>query len=221
MVSKDGKLALLLFGPPGAGKGTQARRVSVALEIPTISTGDMFRENLKNQTELGKTAKSYMESGGLVPDDLVSAMVKERIARADCARGFILDGYPRTISQAEFLQALFDETGQKSLTIGVQVGDESVIERLAGRLTCPKCGKMFHQKFTPSKAGDNCDECGTGLILRKDDTADVIRERLQVYHKTTKPLIQYYKNLGTYAEVDGEKGVDEIFNSIVEVIKAH
>ncbi|MBP1608533.1 MAG: adenylate kinase [Acidobacteria bacterium] len=221
MVNKDGKLALLLFGPPGAGKGTQARQISVALEIPTISTGDMFREALKNQTELGKTAKSYMESGGLVPDELVSAMVKERIARADCARGFILDGYPRTISQAEYLQALFDETGEKSLTIGIQVDDEHVIERLAGRLTCPKCGKMFHQKFTPSKAGENCDECGTKLILRKDDTAEVIRERLQVYHKTTKPLIQYYKGLGSYAEVDGEKAVDEIFNSIMNVIKAH
>jgi adenylate kinase len=220
MANKNGRLALLLFGPPGAGKGTQARQVSVALGIPTISTGDMFREALKNQTELGKTAKSYMESGGLVPDELVSAMVKERIAREDCARGFILDGYPRTISQAEFLQALFDEAGEKSLTIGIQVGDEAVVERLAGRLTCPKCGKMFHQKFTPSKAGDNCDECGTGLILRKDDTADVIRERLQVYHKTTKPLIQYYKGLGTYAEVDGEKGVDEIFDSILKIVKA-
>jgi len=220
-VDKHGKLALLLFGPPGAGKGTQARRISAALGIPTISTGDMFREALKNQTELGKTAKSYMESGGLVPDELVSAMVKERIAREDCALGFILDGYPRTTSQAEFLQALLDEAGEKSLTIGIQVGDDSVVERLAGRLTCPKCGKMFHQKFTPSKAGNDCDECGTKLILRKDDTADVIRERLKVYHKTTKPLIQYYKSLGTYAEVDGEKSVDEIFGSIMEIIKAH
>jgi adenylate kinase len=214
-------LALLLFGPPGAGKGTQARRISAALEIPTISTGDMLREALKSQTELGKKAKSYVESGGLVPDDLVSAMVKERIGREDCASGFILDGFPRTISQAEFLQALFDETGQKSLTIGIQVGDSLLIDRLAGRLTCPQCGKMFHQKFTPSKTGDRCDECGAALILRKDDTAEVIEERLHVYHKTTKPLIQYYQGLGTYIEVDGEKSVDEIFAAIVEIVKAH
>lgn len=215
---KGKRLAVLLFGPPGAGKGTQARIVSAELKIPTISTGDMFREALRNQTELGKKAQAYMESGGLVPDDIVSELVKSRISREDCAGGFILDGYPRTISQAEYLQKLFDEEGLESLTIGIEVGDAVLMERLAGRWTCPKCGKMFNEKSGPSKAGDNCDECGTRLIQRKDDTAGVIAERIVVYHKTTKPLIEFYRRRKSYAEMDGQKGVDEISGAIIRIV---
>jgi adenylate kinase len=215
------RLAVLLFGPPGAGKGTQARIVSAELKIPTISTGDMFREALRNQTELGKKAQAYMESGGLVPDDIVSEMVKLRISREDCANGFILDGYPRTISQAEYLQKLFDEERLENLTIGIEVGDAALMERLAGRWTCPKCGKMFNQRSSPSKAGDNCDECGTRLIQRKDDTAEVIAERIVVYHKTTKPLIEFYRRRKSYAEIDGQKSVDEISGAIIRIVNEH
>jgi adenylate kinase len=210
-----------MLGPPGAGKGTQARMMSEELKFPHISTGDMLREALKNQTELGKKAKAYMESGGLVPDELVDAIVAERLARPDCAKGFILDGYPRTINQAESLRALLEGEGTKILTIGVEVGDGVLIDRLSSRWTCPKCQKMFNSKLDPSKAAGQCDECGTALIQRKDDKPEVIAERLQVYHKATQPLIQYYKDGGVYTEVNGDRAVDEIFGSIMRKITNH
>jgi len=188
------------------------------LQFPHISTGDMLREALKNQTELGKKAKAFMESGGLVPDDLVDAIVAERLKREDCDRGFILDGYPRTIAQAEAVQKLFDKDGTKILTLGVEVGDGELIKRLSSRWTCPKCGKMFNANLDPSKIGGQCDECSTALVQRKDDTADVIAERLQVYHETTQPLIQYYQKKDVYVEVAGDKAVDEIYKAIMNII---
>lgn len=209
-----------MLGPPGAGKGTQARKVSSALSFPQISTGDMLREALRNQTELGKKAQAFMESGVLVPDDLVDAIVRERLSRPDCGSGFILDGYPRTLHQAEFLQSLFAENGVRNLTIGIRVKDEVLIDRLAGRWTCPGCGKMFNVNSNPSCAGDRCDECGTGLVMRKDDTESVVRERLEVYRKETEPLIQYFKDRGSYIEVDGEVTVDEIFGGIMDIINS-
>jgi adenylate kinase len=215
---KNNRLAIIMLGPPGAGKGTQARMMGEELKFPHISTGDMLREALKNQTELGKKAKAFMESGALVPDDLVDAIVAERLEREDCSRGFILDGYPRTISQAESLQRLFDRDGTKILTLGVEVGDSELIKRLSSRWTCPKCGKMFNANLDPSKVGGQCDECSTLLIQRKDDTAEVISERLQVYHKTTQPLIQYYQTKNVYVEVDGDKPVDEIYRAIMNII---
>ncbi len=215
------RLAIIMLGPPGAGKGTQARMMSETLKFPHVSTGDMLREALRTQTELGKKAKAYMESGGLVPDELVDAIVAERLAREDCRRGFILDGYPRTIPQAEFLRSQFDKDGTKILTLGVEVGDRVLIDRLSSRWTCPKCSKMFNAHLDPSKIGGRCDECDTGLIQRKDDTAEVIAERLEVYHKNTKPLIRYYEEQGAYVEVNGDRPVNEIFNAIIGVVKSH
>jgi len=215
---KDKRLAIIMLGPPGAGKGTQARMMGEKLNYPHISTGDMLREALKNETELGKKAKAFMESGGLVPDDLVDAIVAERLGREDCGAGFILDGYPRTLAQAEALQKLFDRDGTEILTLGVEVGDSELIKRLSSRWTCPKCGKMFNANLDPDKVNGQCDECSANLVQRKDDTAEVIAERLQVYHKTTQPLIQHYQAKDAYLEVDGDNAVDEIFNNIMKII---
>jgi adenylate kinase len=217
---KNKRLAIIMLGPPGAGKGTQARMMSEALNFPHISTGDMLREALKNQTELGKKAKAFMESGALVPDELVDAIVAERLGRKDCDRGFILDGYPRTIAQAEVLRTLFDKDGTKILTLGVEVGDSVLIGRLSSRWTCPQCGKMFNANLDPSRIKGQCDECGTALIQRKDDTAEVIAERLQVYHKTTQPLVRYYQEQKAYVEINGDRAVNEIFDSIIGIVKS-
>jgi len=208
-----------MLGPPGAGKGTQARRLGEDLAFPSVSTGEMFREELRNQTELGKRAQAYMESGRLVPDEVVDAMVKSRLSRKDCALGFILDGYPRTIQQAEFLQALLVDERAKILTIGIHVEDDILVDRLAARLSCPNCGKMFNAKFSPSKTGDKCDACGTPLVLRKDDSPEVVRERLSIYRQQTKPLIQFYKDTGSYVEVKGDDPADAIFGHIVRIVK--
>lgn len=215
------RLAIIMLGPPGAGKGTQARMMSDALRIPHISTGDILREALKNQTELGKRAQAYMEAGTLVPDELVDAIVAERLARKDCDRGFILDGYPRTIPQAECLQALLSKDGTRILTIAVKVDDGVLIGRLSSRWTCPKCGKMFNANLDPDKAAGQCDECHTALVQRKDDNAEVIAERLQVYHKTTRPLIQHYQGQTAYVEVNGDRPVDEISRSIMNIVASY
>jgi adenylate kinase len=213
------RIAIIVLGPPGAGKGTQARRLGEAFNFPSISTGDMFREELNNQTELGKKAQAYMESGGLVPDEVVDAMVKARLSRKDCEHGFILDGYPRTIHQAEFLQGLIVEEDAQVLTIGIHVEDEVLVNRLSSRWTCPKCGKMFNAKSSPSRAGDRCDACGTPLGQRKDDSPGVVRERLAVYRRETKPLIEYFQERGSYVEVNGADSVDTIFGNILHVVK--
>jgi len=208
-----------MLGPPGAGKGTQARLMSEKVNFPHISTGDMLREGLKNETELGKKAKEYMESGTLVPDELVDAIVAERIKREDCASGIILDGYPRTISQAEALQSIFDSDNSRVLTIGVEVGDSVLIDRLSSRWTCPKCSKMFNAKLDPAKVHGKCDACASDLVQRKDDTAEVIAERLQVYHKATLPLIQYYKDKNLYFGVDGDRPIENILETVMNRIK--
>ena len=215
-----GAQAVILLGPPGAGKGTQGRMLGAALGYPRISTGDILREAVRNQMALGRQAQGYMESGNLVPDELVDAIVKERIKRDDCAQGFILDGYPRTVPQAEFLDELFARESSKPLAVGIRVVDQVLLARLSGRLTCPSCGKMFHVVTSPSKAGDRCDECGTPLIQRKDDTVKVIEERLQVYHEETEPLIGFYRSRDCYVEVDGDRTVDEIQAAILEVVKS-
>jgi adenylate kinase len=215
---KNKRLAVIMLGPPGAGKGTQARMMSESLKYPHISTGDMLREALKNETELGKKAKAFMESGALVPDELVDAMVAERIGHDDSNAGFILDGYPRTIPQAEFLRSMLEKDGTKILTIGIEVGDNELIKRMSSRWTCTKCGKMFNADLDPSKAGGKCDACGAGLIQRKDDTPEVIAERLQVYMKATQPLIRYYQDHGSYVEVNGDRPVNKIFRSIMSEI---
>jgi adenylate kinase len=217
---KTGRVAIIILGPPGAGKGTQARMISEALNFPHISTGDMLREALRSETELGRKAKGFMETGALVPDELVDAIVAERLTREDCSRGFILDGYPRTIPQARFLQSLFDKNGTRILSIGVEVGANVLINRLSSRWTCPKCGKMFNAGMNPDKMGGRCDACNTALVQRKDDTAEeVIAERLQVYHTATRPLVRHYQEQGSYIDVDGDRPVNDVFNSIIGIVK--
>jgi adenylate kinase len=212
------RVVIIMLGPPGAGKGTQARMMSESLKIPHISTGDMLREALKNETELGMKAKAFMDRGALVPDELVDAIVAERVGRNDCCGGCILDGYPRTIPQAEFLRSILEKDGTGSLTIGVEVPDDELIKRLSSRWTCSQCGKMFNANLDPAKAGGQCDACGAVLVQRKDDTAEVIAERLHVYHRTTQPLVKYYQDRGSYVEVNGDRAVNEIFDTIIGII---
>jgi adenylate kinase len=215
---KGDKLAIIMLGPPGAGKGTQARMLSESMNLPHVSTGDMLREALKNQTELGKKVRQYMDSGALVPDRLVDAIVVERLGQEDCLNGFILDGYPRTIPQAQVLQAFLDQSGKKVLTLGVEVEDSALIKRLSDRWTCPNCDKMFNAELDPGKISGHCDECGSDLVQRKDDTAEVIAKRLQVYHTNTQPLIRYYKDQGAYETVDGSRPISEVFNLIINLV---
>jgi adenylate kinase len=216
---KNQRLAIIMLGPPGAGKGTQARMMSEVLKVPHISTGDILREALKNKTELGQKAKAFMDSGSLVPDELVDAIVAERIGRVDCNNGVILDGYPRTIPQAEFLRSVLEKDGSRILTLGVKVGNNELIKRLSSRWTCTNCGKMFNDILDPGKADGKCDECQTVLMQRKDDAAEVVAERLHVYELKTAPLIQYYKDQGLYVEISGERAVSEIFDSIMAVVR--
>jgi adenylate kinase len=194
--------------------------MSEALDFPHISTGDMLREALRNQTELGKKAKAYMESGALVPDELVDAIVEERLAREDCSCGFILDGYPRTIAQARFLESLLDKNSTRILSIGIEIGDRILIHRLSSRWTCPNCGKMYNASMDPGKIGGQCDNCGTALVQRKDDMAEVIAERLQVYHRTTRPLIRHYQEQGAYVEVNGDRPLNDVFDTIIGAVEA-
>ena len=218
---KTNRLAIIMLGPPGAGKGTQARMISESLKFPHISTGDMLREALGTGSELGRKARPFIESGSLVPDDLVDDIVAERLEREDCREGFILDGYPRTIPQAEFLRNVFEKDGTRALSVAIEVGEPELIRRLSSRWTCPKCGKMFNANLDASKAGGNCNACGAGLIQRKDDTAEVIAERFQVYQKSTQPLIEYYRAQRAYLKVNGDRSAGEIFDSIMSEIASY
>jgi adenylate kinase len=213
------RLAIILLGPPGAGKGTQGRKLSSEFGYPSISTGDILREAVRNQTDLGAQAKQYMDKGGLVPDSLVDAIVRSRLTREDCRQGFILDGYPRTVGQAEFLTREYAAEGMRFLAVGIRVEDEALVQRLTGRRSCPTCGKIFHIETSPSRAGDRCDECDARLMQRKDDTVEVVRQRLEVYHAETKPLIRYYRERGAYVEIHGEGSVDEIYASLQRTVR--
>ncbi len=213
------RLAVILFGPPAAGKGTQARMLGAELKFPVISTGDILRESVREKTELGKQAKGYMDSGALVPDELVDAIAKERLGRKDCSDGFILDGYPRTIKQAQFLDASFRDERVKTIVVGITVDDKTLVGRISGRRSCPNCGKVFAAASLPSTGELKCDECGTPLVQRKDDTAEVMEERLRVYHRQTQPLIEYYRGRGLYVEVDGDRQVGDVYHSILEIVR--
>lgn len=213
------RLALILFGPPAAGKGTQARMVGATLKVPVISTGDILREAVRNQTELGKEARRHMESGGLVPDGLVDAIVKERLQKEDCASGFILDGYPRTVNQAVFLESTFKADDLDIKVAGIEVADEVLVRRVAGRRSCPKCGKVFNFPDLPAPGSVKCDECGTVLVSRTDDSAEVVEQRLDVYHRQTQPLVDYYRGRGWYVKVDGDRSVDEVNEAILTVVR--
>ncbi len=210
-------MKLVLIGCPGAGKGTQAKKLSKYFNIAHISTGDLLREQMKQGTELGKKVSEIMNAGGLVSDDIVSAMLAERIKEDDCKNGYILDGYPRNVAQAEGLGAI---TGELDKVVCFNVDDSVIVDRMTGRRGCPKCGQMFHIKYNPPKAEGVCDSCGEALIQRKDDNEETVVNRLKVYHETTAPVIDYYKNKGILVEVDGTGDIDEIFKKVVAALEA-
>jgi adenylate kinase len=213
-------LYLVLLGGPGAGKGTQAERLSAALEIPQVSTGDLFRENLKNETELGLMAKGYMERGELVPDEVTVAMVRERLSRPDAKRGAILDGFPRTIAQAEALDDLLADMGLELAVVPyIKVPEEMLLARLAGRWTCRSCGAMYHQLFSPPRQEGVCDRCGGELYQRPDDTPETQKHRIEVYFEQTAPLIDYYQEQGLLVEIDGRPGIEEIQAELLAVVQ--
>jgi adenylate kinase len=190
--------------------------LSAALGFAHISTGDMLRAAVRNGTEQGLRAKSYLDAGSLVPDEVVDSIVKERVHRPDCSEGFILDGYPRTLAQADTLQAIFERNGVWSFTLGISVKDEVLIARLGARWTCPSCNKTYSANF---HSGELCDECGVKLVQRDDDAVSVIKARLEIYQERTAPLIQYYKDRFSYIQIDGEQSADAIFNTVVDMVK--
>lgn len=213
-------MGIILLGPPGAGKGTQAKKLTQAFAIPQISTGDMLRAAVKNGTALGKQAKAYMDSGGLVPDEVVIGIVKDRLAEPDCGKGFILDGFPRTIPQAEALDRVTKELGKEiRFVLSLEVDQNDLMERLCGRRTCTGCGAMYHVKFNPSKAEGKCDKCGTALIQRDDDKEETIKNRLANYNKATAPLLDYYRNTGKIRSVMASGEIDAIYAGIVKILR--
>jgi len=212
---------LILLGPPGAGKGTQAQRMVDRYRIPQISTGDILRSAVKESTPLGIKAKGFMDRGQLVPDEVVIGIIEERLKSKDCNAGFILDGFPRTIPQAEALQPILSKIGKKiDHVINIEVDSEELVRRLTGRRTCKNCGAMFHVLFQPPKKEGICDRCGGTLYQRADDNEEAIRTRLKEYEKQTAPLIQYYRGKKTLRPVQGVGGPDQIFEQIARVLDA-
>ena len=212
---------ILLMGPPGAGKGTQAANLVTEFGIPHISTGDMFRAAVKEGTELGKQAKACMDAGKLVPDEVTIGIVRERLAKDDCRKGFILDGFPRTVEQADALDGIMKDLGLSvTRVLNINVPAEDLIERAVGRRICKKCGATYHVKFHPTKAEGTCDECGGELYQRADDSAETMKNRLAVYEDSTRPLIEYYKKAGVYTEVDGRQAIDAVTKGLVNALKS-
>ena len=212
-------MKIIMLGAPGAGKGTQAKKIAEKCGIPHISTGDIFRANIKNGTELGKKAKTYMDQGLLVPDELVCDLVVDRIQQDDCKKGYILDGFPRTIPQAESLDKALQAIGEKmDYAIDVEVPDENIVKRMGGRRACVGCGATYHLVYAPTKKEGICDACGGELILRDDDKPETVQKRLGVYHEQTQPLIDYYKNQGILREVDGAVDMEDVFKEILNIL---
>ncbi|MDP7476057.1 MAG: adenylate kinase [Candidatus Woesearchaeota archaeon] len=205
---------IVLLGPPGIGKGTVAAKLSKKLNIPHIATGDMLRENVAEKTELGIKAKSYMDKGGLVPDELVIEMIKERLSRDDCKKGFILDGFPRTINQADEISKFV----KIDKVVNIQAKDEVIIGRIGRRFVCRQCGAIYHLDFIKPKKEGICDKCGSELYQREDDKPKAVKERLKVYQEKTEPLINYYKEKGLIVDVDGSGSPDEEFNLVLKAI---
>ena len=214
-------MKIIMLGAPGAGKGTQAKQIADKYSIPHISTGDIFRANIKNGTELGKKAKQYMDQGALVPDELTCDLVMDRIQQDDCKNGFVLDGFPRTIPQAEALDAALGKINEKmDYAIDVDVPDENIVNRMSGRRACLNCGATYQLISIPPKVEGICDRCGSEIVLREDDKPETVQKRLKVYHEQTQPLIDYYKNQGILKSVDGTQPMDEVFKAIVTILGA-
>lgn len=214
-------MKIIMLGAPGAGKGTQAKRIAEKYSIPHISTGDIFRANIKNGTDLGKKAKEFMDQGLLVPDELTCDLVMDRIQQDDCKNGFVLDGFPRTIPQAEALDAALTKIGQKmDYAIDVDVPDENIVNRMGGRRACVGCGATYHLVYAPTKKEGICDTCGAELILRDDDRPETVQKRLGVYHEQTQPLIDYYSKKGILKDVDGTMDMGAVFQAITEILGA-
>lgn len=214
-------MKIIMLGAPGAGKGTQAKQIAAKYQIPHISTGDIFRANIKNGTELGMKAKSYMDQGQLVPDDVTIGMLLDRISQEDCAEGYVLDGFPRTIPQAESLTKALEERGESmDYAINVDVPDQAIVTRMAGRRACLACGATYHIVYNAPKKENVCDVCGEGLVLRDDDKPETVQKRLTVYHDQTKPLIDYYGKAGILVTVDGTQDLNKVFEDIVSVLGA-
>ncbi|MCI5504837.1 MAG: adenylate kinase [Anaerobutyricum sp.] len=212
-------MKIIMLGAPGAGKGTQAKMLSERYGIPHISTGDIFRMNIKNNTELGQKAKGYMDAGQLVPDELVVDLVVDRIKAKDCMKGFILDGFPRTIPQAEALDYALNNQNEKiDYAINVDVPDENIIKRMSGRRACVGCGATYHLVYNPTKTEGVCDVCGEKLILRDDDKPETVQKRLDVYHEQTQPLIDYYNKKEVILTVDGTQDIDVVYDEITKVL---
>lgn len=214
-------MKIIMLGAPGAGKGTQAKQIAGKYSIPHISTGDIFRANIKNGTDLGKKAKEYMDQGLLVPDELTCDLVMDRIQQDDCKNGFVLDGFPRTIPQAEALDAALTKIGQSmDYAIDVDVPDENIVNRMSGRRACLDCGATYHIVSLPPKTEGKCDSCGSDLVLRDDDKPETVQKRLTVYHEQTQPLIDYYQKQGILKSVDGTQPMDAVFHAITDILGA-
>ncbi len=212
-------MKIIMLGAPGAGKGTQAKKIAAKYSIPHISTGDIFRANIKNGTELGKKAKTFMDQGLLVPDELVVDLVVDRVAQDDAKNGYVLDGFPRTIPQAEALDKALEAINDKvDYAINVDVPDENIINRMSGRRACVSCGGTYHIKYAPTKVEGICDACGGELVLRDDDKPETVKKRLDVYHEQTQPLIDYYNKKNILVDIDGTKDMTEVFDAIVKVL---
>ena len=212
-------MQLVIMGAPGAGKGTQAARLVEKYKIPQISTGDMFRAAVAEGTELGKEAASYMKAGKLVPDEVTIGIVRERLSKSDCARGFILDGFPRTVEQADALNEILDGLGKKlTRVLNINVAAGELISRAVGRRICKKCGATYHVEYNAPKVEGVCDECGGELYQRGDDTAETMTNRLNVYVQSTRPLIEYYKATGIYAEVDGSQPIERVTEEVERIL---
>lgn len=214
-------MKIIMLGAPGAGKGTQAKKIADKYQIPHVSTGDIFRANIKDGTELGMKAKQFMDQGLLVPDEVTIGMLLDRIHMTDCESGYVLDGFPRTIPQAESLTKALDEIGEKiDYAIDVNVPDENIVSRMSGRRACIKCGATYHVAFAPSKSEGVCDVCGDSLVLREDDKPETVQKRLSVYHEQTQPLIAYYNKAGILKSVDGTQEMNAVFQSITDILGA-
>jgi adenylate kinase len=214
-------MKIIMLGAPGAGKGTQAKKIADKYQVPHISTGDIFRANIKNGTELGMKAKTYMDQGLLVPDELVVDLVVDRLAQEDCVNGCVLDGFPRTIPQAECLDAALAAKGEAiDYAVDVDVPDENIINRMSGRRACVACGATYHIVHIPTKVEGVCDRCGESLILRDDDKPETVKKRLDVYHAQTQPLIDYYTSKNVLKTVDGTQDMEAVFQAIVDILGA-